>query len=137
MQKNLSVLCLLFSGHLVVIRTWPPVPHEASALHQACKQGKSTVEFPELLFASRSCTLAPYSSNLKSHMALVLCRPWPPWWAGPTIQLACLSRWNVHLHTEREIMCRLGTCLLSQCPHRSLPVNPYFLGRSHKVSLCC
>lgn len=91
-QKNLSVLCLLFSSHLVGIRTWPPVPHKASALHQACKQGKSTVEFPELLFASRSCTLAPNSSNWKSHMALVLCRPRLPWWAGPTIQLACLSR---------------------------------------------
>lgn len=91
-QKNLSVLCLPFSSHVVMIRTWPPVPREASALHQACKQGKSTVEFPELLFASRSCILALNSSNWKGHMALVPCRPGPPCRAGPTKQLACLSR---------------------------------------------
>lgn len=49
---------------------------------------------------------------------------------------ACQRR-NVHLHTEKAIMCRLGTCLLSQCLHQSLLVNPYVRGRSRKVSLCC
>lgn len=90
-EKSLSFVSSIFKP-LVVIWTWPPVPRKASALHQACKEGKSTVEFPELLFASRSCTLAPNSSNWKSHVALVLCRPWPLGWAGPTIQPACLSR---------------------------------------------
>lgn len=45
--------------------------------------------------------------------------------------------WNVRLHTEREIMCQPGICPLRRCLHQSLPVNPCFLGRSHKVSLCC
>lgn len=92
-EKNLSVWCLPLSSYSVVMHSWPPEPQKASALHSACKQGKSTVEFPELLlFASRSCILAPNSSNWKGHMAFVPCRPRPLWRAGPTIQLACLSR---------------------------------------------
>lgn len=117
-------------------KDWSSVPRKASALRHACKQGKSTEEFPERLFASWSFIVPPNSSNWKGQLAFVPCRPWPPWWVGPTTQLACLSR--VECSSPRgEIMCRPGTCLLLQCPRQCLPVNLYFLDLSHIVSSCC
>lgn len=56
--------------------------------------------------------------------------------ALPSSWHAC-QRWNVHLHTEKAIMCQSGTCLLPQRLHQSLLANPYGQGRSRKVSLCC
>lgn len=103
-EKSLSFVSSIFKP-FSLDPNWRPVPHKASALHRACKQGKSTVEFPELLFASRSFTLAPNSSNWEGQVALCPVQALAPMAGWPYHTAGMLVKGGMCISTQRGRLC--------------------------------